>query len=68
MEITYILIAAVVALGAGIGLGKLIFAKSTQHKIDEAELEAKKIVTEAEIKAETIKRTACWKPKKSSSS
>lgn len=56
MEITYILIAAVVALGAGIGLGKLIFAKSTQHKIDEAELEAKKIVTEAEIKAETIKK------------
>ncbi|UYQ92064.1 ribonuclease Y [Chitinophaga horti] len=56
MEIAYILIAAIVALGVGIGLGKIIFAKSTQHKIDEAEIQAKKIVSEAEIKGETIKK------------
>ncbi|WP_295126911.1 ribonuclease Y [uncultured Chitinophaga sp.] len=56
METLYIAIAAIVALGIGIVLGKLIFAKSTQYKIDEAELEAKRIVAEAQITAETLKK------------
>ncbi|KAA2240824.1 ribonuclease Y [Chitinophaga agrisoli] len=49
-------IAAVVALVIGIVLGKVIFAKSTAHKIQEAELQAQKIVSEAQITAETLKK------------
>ncbi len=49
-------IAAVVALVIGILLGKVIFAKNTQHKIQEAELQAQKIVGEAQVTAETLKK------------
>ncbi|GEP92440.1 ribonuclease Y [Chitinophaga terrae (ex Kim and Jung 2007)] len=37
-------------------LGKVIFAKSTQHKIDEAEQQAKKIVADAQVSAENLKK------------
>lgn len=49
-------IAAVVALVIGIVLGKVIFAKNTQHKIDEAENQAKKIIADAQISAENLKK------------
>ncbi|MVT09768.1 ribonuclease Y [Chitinophaga tropicalis] len=49
-------IAAIVALIIGILLGKVIFAKNTQHKIQEAELQAQKIVTEAQLSAENLKK------------
>ncbi|HEY9257537.1 ribonuclease Y [Chitinophaga sp.] len=49
-------IAAVVALIIGIVLGKVIFAKNTQHKIDEAENQAKKIIADAQISAENLKK------------
>ncbi|PWV48194.1 ribonuclease Y [Chitinophaga sp. S165] len=49
-------IAAVVALIIGILLGKVIFAKNTQHKIQEAELQAQKIVSEAQLTAENLKK------------
>ncbi|HEY8958960.1 ribonuclease Y [Chitinophaga sp.] len=49
-------IAAVVALIIGIVLGKVIFAKNTQHKIDEAEQQAKKIIADAQISAENLKK------------
>ncbi|RAJ10775.1 ribonuclease Y [Chitinophaga skermanii] len=55
MEIA-IAIAAVVALVAGIFLGKIIFAKNTQQKIDDAEAQAKKIVADAQVTAENIKK------------
>jgi ribonucrease Y len=45
-----------VALLIGIVAGKFIFAKNTKQKIDEAESQAKKIVSDAEAKAETIKQ------------
>jgi ribonuclease Y len=45
-----------VALLIGIVAGKFIFAKNTKQKIDEAEAQAKKIVSDAEAKAETIKQ------------
>lgn len=44
------------ALIIGIVLGKVIFAKNTQHKIDEAELQAKKIIADAQISAENLKK------------
>jgi ribonucrease Y len=54
-QIIYIII-GVVALLIGIVAGKLIFAKNTKHKVEEAESQAKKIVSDAEAKAETIKQ------------
>ncbi|MCF6406537.1 ribonuclease Y [Chitinophaga filiformis] len=57
MEVTLMsTIAAVVALIIGILLGKVIFAKNTQHKIQEAELQAQKIVSEAQLTAENLKK------------
>jgi ribonuclease Y len=57
MDVTLITtIAAVVALIIGIVLGKVIFAKNTQHKIDEAENQAKKIIADAQISAENLKK------------
>ena len=41
---------------AGIGLGKFIFAKNTQKKIEEAESQSQQIITEAQLKAETLKK------------
>ena len=49
-------IAAVVALVIGIVLGKVIFAKNTQQKIQDAEQQAQKIVSDAQISAENLKK------------
>ena len=49
-------IAAVVALIIGIVLGKVIFAKNTQHKIQEAEQQAQKIISDAQVSAENLKK------------
>src|SRR5215211_3979389 len=44
------------ALLIGIVAGKFIFAKNTKQRVDEAEAQAKKIVSDAEARAETIKQ------------
>ncbi|SEK46369.1 ribonucrease Y [Chitinophaga rupis] len=49
-------IAAVVALVIGIVLGKVIFAKNTQQKIQDAEQQAQKIISDAQISAENLKK------------
>ena len=46
----------VVALVAGVLVGKVIFAKNTGKQVQEAELEAKKLVAEAKLKADTYKK------------
>jgi ribonucrease Y len=51
MDIIPIIIGAA-ALIVGIILGKLIFAKNTQQKIQEAEIQAQKIVSEGQLRAE----------------
>lgn len=57
MEVTLMsTIAAVVALIIGFLLGKVIFAKNTQHKLQEAELQAQKIISEAQLTAENLKK------------
>ncbi|MEC5142099.1 ribonuclease Y [Chitinophaga sp. 212800010-3] len=57
MDVTLITtIAAIVALIIGILLGKVIFAKNTQHKLEEAEQQAKKIVADAQVSAENLKK------------
>lgn len=44
------------ALVVGIVLGKLIFAKNTKKQLAEAEQQAQKIISEGELKAETLKK------------
>src|SRR5215510_12954200 len=44
------------ALIIGIVAGKVIFAKNTQKKIEEAELQSQNILKEAELRAETIRK------------
>ncbi len=55
-QIIIIVITAVIALVAGIIAGKFIFAKDTQKRITEAELQAQTILKEAAIKAEAVKK------------
>ncbi len=53
----YILITGIVALLVGIFIaGKLIYAKDTQKKLEEAELQAQKILSDAQTNAETLKK------------
>ncbi|HEY6977296.1 MAG TPA: ribonuclease Y [Chitinophagaceae bacterium] len=57
MDQTFIfIIIGLFALLVGIVAGKFIFAKNTKKQIEEAELQTRKIITEAEAKAETIKK------------
>jgi ribonuclease Y len=49
-------IIAVLALVAGIIAGKFIFAKNTRKQVEEAEEQAKKILGEAKLHAETAKK------------
>lgn len=55
MDIIPIII-GVAALIAGIILGKFIFAKNTQQKVQEAEIQAQKIISEGQLRAETFKK------------
>lgn len=50
------IIVGLLALLLGIIAGKLIFAKNTRKQIEEAEFQVQRIVSEAEIKAETLKK------------
>lgn len=45
-----------IALIIGIIAGKLIFAKNTRRQVEEAEQQAKKIVSDAQVQAETLKK------------
>ncbi len=53
--ILYIVI-GVVALLAGLGLGKTLFAKNTKQQIEAAEFESKKILSEAKQNADAYKK------------
>ena len=53
--IIYIII-GVAALIVGIIAGKLIFAKNTRRKVEEAELQSQTILKEAELRAETTRK------------
>src|SRR5687767_4814264 len=52
--LTYII--GVTALIIGIVAGKLIFAKNTQRKVEEAEQQAQKIINDAQASAENLKK------------
>src|SRR5579871_421985 len=53
---TMYIIIGVVALVVGIVAGKFIFAKNVQGKVEEAEQQAKKIVSDAQTAAENLKK------------
>ncbi len=53
--IIYIII-GIVSLLAGVLGGKVLFAKNTDKQVQEAELEAKKLIADAQLKADTYKR------------
>lgn len=50
------IIVGAVALIAGIILGKILFAKNTKHLFEKAEQQAQQIISDAQSKAETIKK------------
>jgi ribonucrease Y len=54
-NIIYIIIGAA-ALIVGLIVGKLIFAKNSNRKLEEAELQSQTILREAELRAETIRK------------
>jgi ribonucrease Y len=57
MDSTIILvIVGVIALVAGLIAGKLVFAKNTENKVQEAEQQAQKIIADAQSSAETLKK------------
>ncbi len=56
MEQSIPIIIGVVALIAGIILGKVIFSKNTKKLLDEAEQQSEKTIADAKIQAETLKR------------
>ena len=55
MDIIPIIIGAA-ALIIGLILGKVIFAKNSSQKVQEAEIQAQKIISEGQLKAETFKK------------
>jgi ribonucrease Y len=50
------IIIGVVALLAGIGAGKLLFARNTRRQVEEAEQQTQKMLADAKSQAETLKR------------
>jgi ribonuclease Y len=56
MEQIILIIIDVIALLAGIVLGKLIFSKNTKRQVEEAEEKVQKIIADAKIQAETLKK------------
>ena len=53
---TLYIIIGIVALVIGVLAGKLLFAKNTQKQLEDAERQAKKIVADAQITAENLKK------------
>jgi ribonuclease Y len=56
MEQLLPIIIGVIALIVGIVLGKILFAKNTKKQVETAEQQAQKIISDAQIQAETIKK------------
>jgi len=56
MDPITLIISIVIAAGAGLGLGKIVFAVKTGQEREEAEKEAKRILADAESKAESHRK------------
>jgi ribonuclease Y len=55
-DIIYILLTAIVALGAGVYIGRLLLQKVYKQQEEDARQRAKSIIREAELNAESIKK------------
>src|SRR6201995_12863 len=55
-ETVIVVIVGIIALVVGVFAGKVLFAKNVQGKVDEAEQQAKKIVSDAQTAAENLKK------------
>ncbi len=55
-NLTLTIIIGVIALIAGIGAGKLLFAVNTRKQVEEAEQQTQKIIADAKMQAETLKK------------
>jgi len=55
-NIIYIVLTGLVALIGGLIAGKLLFAKDTRQRVEEAELQAQKTISDAQTAAETLKK------------
>ncbi|MEJ7737605.1 MAG: ribonuclease Y [Chitinophagaceae bacterium] len=55
-NIIYIIVTAIAALLIGIVAGKFFFDKNTKHKVEEADQQAQKIIADAQMTAETLKK------------
>jgi ribonucrease Y len=51
-----VVIAAVIALVVGVVAGKLIFKANTDQKIQEAEIQSKRLLNDAQLQADTLKK------------
>jgi ribonucrease Y len=56
MDLITIIIVGIVALLVGIAAGKFLFAANTKKQVEEAEIEAKRLITDAKSTAETLKK------------
>src|SRR6476659_10441067 len=56
MQEIFSIIIGAVALIAGIILGKILFAKNTKSQLEKAEAEAQKLIADAKVQAETLKK------------
>jgi ribonuclease Y len=56
MDLIITIIVGIVALLVGIAAGKFLFAANTKKLVEEAEIEAKRLLTEAKTTAETLKK------------
>ena len=50
------IIIGAIALTTGLLLGKFVFAKNTSKQIEDAENQAKKIITDGQLQAENLKK------------
>ena len=50
------IIAAVVGIIVGVIIGKLIFARDTRKQVEDAEQQSKKLIADAQMQAETLKK------------
>jgi ribonuclease Y len=53
---TLTIIIGVVALLAGLGAGKFLFAKNTRRQVEEADIQTQKMIADAKVQAETLKK------------
>ncbi|TAE13243.1 MAG: ribonuclease Y [Bacteroidetes bacterium] len=56
ISIGLVIVIALVAVGLGVFLGKIVFAKNTEKQVEDARARAEIIIKEAELKAETVKK------------